>query len=253
MLKDGRLQKILQYLEEHQTATLKQLSTLNQVSLDTVRRDLARLEAEGRLRRVRGGAILEGIDVTAQLPEQEEPERKQEKQAIASLLGPFITDGQAVALSGGTTCAEVAAFLVKNYYRLTVLTNNLRALEILAEAPTFTVLVPGGIVDTDTDELFGQQCEEDIQKYNLDVAVLGAYAVSAEKGLTDDRFYQKGILQAMINAARTKILVADATKFGRTACVNICPLDRIDIVVSDTTLSAEEVQKLEAIGLQVVI
>lgn len=253
MIIDGRLQQIMQYLEEHQTATLKQLSNLNGVSLDTVRRDLARLEAEGQLHRVRGGAILERADVTTPAFGPVETTRKTEKQEIASLLAPFISDGQAIALGGGTTCAEVASFLVRNYCRLTVLTNNLRALEILAEASTFTILVPGGMVDTDMDELFGQQCEEDIKKYNLDVAILGAYAVSVEKGLTDDRFYQKGVLQAMMNVSQIKILVADATKFGKTACVNVCSLDQIDIVVSNALLPTETIQQIKQLGVQVVI
>lgn len=252
MMTKERLLKITAYLEENQTATLAQLSKLNAVSLDTVRRDLTLLEAEGVLRKVRGGAVWSEADVTAALPETPETVRKDEKQEIASLLAPYISDGMAIALSGGSTCTAVASFLAKNYYRLVILTNNLHALEILSEASTFTVIVPGGIVDTDTDEVFGKQCEEDIAKYNFDVAIIGAYAVSAEKGLSDDRFYQGGIVRAMLRGANQKILVADSSKFSRTGCINICPIEKLKVVLSDRALEHSLQQRLLKQGVQVV-
>lgn len=254
MILDERLQRIKQYMEEEKTATLSQLASLNGVSVDTVRRDLSRLEELSFLRRVRGGAVLNDaeIDRTFEADDQS-MDRQKEKQAIATRLEPFIMDGQSIVLGGGTTCTEVAAFLVKHYVHLTILTNNLKALDVLADASGFTILVPGGILDTDADELFGQQCEEDILKYNFDLAILGCYAVSLEKGITDDRFYQKGILQAMAQSSRIKVLVADATKFGKVAPVNICPLNQFDIVISDHSLPQFMIQEIEAYGAKVVV
>ena len=163
MMLDERLHSILQYMEKHRAATLKQLAELNGVSLDTVRRDLVRLEDDGKLKRVRGGAVIGSVGVVAQA-QSADTEHQDKKQAIAAVLGRYIEDGQAVALCGGTTCAHAAAYLTENRRRLTVLTNNLKALHILASAPSFTIIVPGGIVDADTDELFGQQCEAEIRR-----------------------------------------------------------------------------------------
>lgn len=252
MILNERLQKIQDYLAEKQTATLSQLAELNSVSFDTVRRDLERLEKVKFLRRVRGGAILSTADIAVSDQDPAESEKKSAKQKIASRLGSYVSDGQSIALSGGTTCAEVASFLVENYYRLTVLTNNIKALEIFAQAGTFTVLIPGGVVDADTDEIFGEQCEKDILQYNIDVAIVGSLAVSLEKGLTAERFYQKGIMNSMLRAAQTKILVADSSKFGKSGYINICPLEDLDVVISDLGLPETTICGLKKLGLQVV-
>ena len=66
MMLDERLHSILQYMEKHRAATLKQLAELNGVSLDTVRRDLVRLEDDGKLKRVRGGAVIGSVGAVAQ-------------------------------------------------------------------------------------------------------------------------------------------------------------------------------------------
>ncbi len=250
MMLDERLHSILQYMEKHRAATLKQLAELNGVSLDTVRRDLVRLEDDGKLKRVRGGAVIGSVGAVAQA-QSADTEHQDKKQAIAAVLGRYIEDGQAVALCGGTTCAHVAAYLAENRRRLTVLTNNLKALHILASAPSFTIIVPGGIVDADTDELFGQQCEAEIKNYNIDVAVIGAASVSLKNGLTDNRFYQKGVIQSIMSISQKKILAADSTKFDRTASVHICRLEELDVIISDSSLPRKTVLALKKMGLTV--
>ena len=141
--------------------------------------------------------------------------------------------------------------MAENRRRLTVLTNNLKALHILASAPSFTIIVPGGIVDADTDELFGQQCEAEIKNYNIDVAVIGAASVSLKNGLTDNRFYQKGVIQSIMSISQKKILAADSTKFDRTASVHICRLEELDVIISDSSLPRKTVLALKKMGLTV--
>ena len=239
MIQQERFLKIIEYLKENQTATLADIAALNGVSVDTVRRDLEQLEGQGLLKRVRGGAVYHNADLATQTFDIRGVANREAKRELAGLLQNYIVDGQTIALNSGTTNIEVAKFLVENYYRLTILTNNIHVLEVLAEARKFTTIVPGGIIDPEEGAIFGDQCERDILCYNIDTAILAVHAISFEKGITDFRLNQAGIIRAMMQAARQKIFAADHSKFNRIACMNVCGIDEMETVVSDSGFPEE--------------
>lgn len=251
MMQGERFAKITEYLQENKTAKLKDIADLNDVSIDTVRRDFEQMETEGLLRKVRGGAVLYNADITTQAVDIRRGVNLYEKEQIASLLGEVIFDGQAIALNSGTTCVEVARFLAQNYKRLTVFTNNLRAVEVLSAAPDFTILVPGGEVDYKEDAIYGDACEKSIEKYNFDVAIFGVQALSLKKGVTDFRITQKGVIHAMLEASRKHIVVADNSKFEKISCCNICNLDKIDMIVTDSPLQGDLEQQYAEKGVAI--
>lgn len=246
-----RFAKITEYLKENKTAKLKDIAELNDVSIDTVRRDFEKMAEEGMLRQVRGGAVLYNTDVTTQEVEIRKTTNSDEKEKIAALCGEIIMDGQAIALNSGTTCVAVAKHLVENFKRLTVFTNNLQAIEILAAAPDFSILVPGGEVDFKEDAIYGDACEKSIAKYNFDVAIFGVQALSMKKGVTDFRITQKGVIRALLDASKKHIVVADNSKFEKISCVNICDLSEIDIIVTDQSLSPEAEKEYKKTGVAI--
>lgn len=252
MIQQERFLKIIEYLKEHQTATLNEIAALNGVSVDTVRRDLEQLESNGMLKRVRGGAVYHNADFATQTFDIRSIANREAKRELVEQLGAFVVDGQTVALNSGTTSIEAAKFLVENYYRLTVLTNNIHVLEVLASARKFTTIVPGGIVDPAEGAIFGDQCEQDILKYNIDTAILAVHALSFEKGVTDFRLNQAGIIRAMMEASRQKIFIADHSKFGRIACMNVCGIDEMETIISDSCFPEELRPEFSARGVRVV-
>ena len=252
MIQQERFLKIIEYLKEHQTATLNEFAALNSVSVDTVRRDLEQLENNGMLKRVRGGAVYHNADFATQTFDIRSIANREAKRELVEQLGAFVVDGQTVALNSGTTSIEAAKFLVENYYRLTVLTNNIHVLEVLAAARKFTTIVPGGIVDPAEGAIFGDQCEQDILKYNIDTAILAVHALSFEKGVTDFRLNQAGIIRAMMEAARQKIFIADHSKFGRIACMNVCGIDEMQTIISDSAFPEEYRAEFSVRGVKVV-
>lgn len=247
-----RFLRIIAYLKQNKTAKLKDIAMLNQVSIDTVRRDFEQLEAQGMLRRVRGGAVFYNADITTQNVDIRGTTHCEEKKEIASLVEGYLSDGQAVALNSGTTSVEIARFLVNRYKRLTVMTNNLKAVEVLSEAKDFIVIVPGGEVDTKEWAVFGNVCEENILKYNIDVAIFGVHAISLEKGITDFRVNQQAMIQAMLKISRKKIVAADHSKFEKIACVNVCDLNEIDIILSDSILSSHIKEMYQRAGIDII-
>ncbi len=253
MMQDERFIRIIDFLKENQTGTLAELAGLNGVSLDTVRRDLEQLEKSKMLRRVRGGAVYHNADITTHGVGVRSISHKKEKQEIAELLSTRIVDGQAILLNSGTTCMEVAELLSERFYRLTVMTNSLPVIRILSRNQNFTIIIPGGIVDGQEEAICGEQCETDIRKYNLDMAILGVHAIDLEKGITDFRIHQEPIMRAMLESSRKKVVVADHSKFGKVSYVNICSLAEIDSIVTDSGLPEEIRRRYEDEGVDVVM
>lgn len=252
MIQNERFLRIIEYLKENKTANLKKIAELNDVSIDTVRRDFKELEKEGMLRRVRGGAIFHNVDITRQDVDIRTATHSDEKKEVASLLSSFILDGQAVGLNSGTTCVEVARFLTENYKKLTVITNNLQAVDVLAKAKNFIVIIPGGELDSSENAIYGEICEESILKYNIDVAIFGAHAISLEKGVTDFRIKQQGVIKALLKSSKKKIAAVDSSKFDKIAYVNVCDLKDIDMVLSDSKLSESLKEKYEKQGIKLI-
>lgn len=246
-----RFLKIIEYLKEHRTATFAELADITQVSVDTVRRDVEKMDREKLLRRVRGGAVYHNGDLTTQSVNVRKISSHVD--VITNLLSDYIVDGQAIALNSGNTCTAVAEYLAGNYYRLTVITNNLEAIKILSKKKDFTVIVPGGIVDTKEEAIYGESCEKGIRKYNIDVAILGVYGISLEKGITDFRYLHTGVMKAMLESAAKKIILADKGKFCKVSYVNVCGLKDVDLIICNDKISDDIKEAYKKEGVQLIL
>lgn len=252
MLQEERFLKIVKYLEQNKTATLADLSKVANASIGTVRRDLAELEKSGSLKIVRGGAVYRSDDLTRQVFDIRGIEHKAEKQELSQLVGTVVVDGQTIALNSGTTNIEVAKYLVGNYYRLTIITNNLRIIDILEHGKDFTIIVPGGVFDPKEYAIFGKSCEDDILSYNIDTALFAVNGISCEKGITDFRMKEVGIIQALLKTSKRKVVVADSSKFDRVAYLNVCQLSEIDCILTDSGISDVMIEKYEKHNVKVI-
>lgn len=251
-MQGARFLKVIEYLKEHHTATFAELAEVNQVSVDTVRRDVDKMDKAGMLRKVRGGAVYHNDELTTQRIEMRGISGKEEKKQIAESLYDYIVDGQCIALNSGNTCAAVAHYLAEKYFRLTIITNNLKVIKILSQKKDFMLIVPGGIVDGREDALYGELCEQEIRKYNIDLAILGVYGISLEKGVTDFRIHQAGIMRSMMESAKRTVALADYSKFGKISYVNVCGLEEIDGIITDQKLSDEIKEAFEKKKIRIV-
>jgi DeoR/GlpR family transcriptional regulator of sugar metabolism len=251
MLQEDRFLQIIKYLKEHNVGTFGELAETAGASVGTIRRDLAHLEAQGMLSIVRGGAVYHKDDLTKQTFDMRGIENRENKRALSALLGQVITDGQAVALNSGTTNVEAARYLVEHYHRLMIVTNNLSVVDVLKEAKDFTIIVPGGILKNNEHSVFGEECEEEIKMYNLDTVLLAVNSLSPEKGITDFRMEEVGIIRAMIESARTKAVLADHTKFDRVSCMNICGISEIDYILTDGKVMQDQIDRYENQGVKI--
>jgi DeoR/GlpR family transcriptional regulator of sugar metabolism len=220
-------------------AKVQELVHLTGVSVDTVRRDLEILENREILRRVHGGVLLKD-DKLLTLPfKSREIKNRQEKIGLAIHTAEYIEEGQTIAINSGTTNIEIAKKLAEKLDKLTVLTNSLKIVEVMTHKSNFTIILPGGILDKEEYSLYGSDCEKDILRYNTDFSIITVNAVSLDKGLTDFRHEEVGIIKAMMKNSDKTILVADSSKFETVSLKHICPLKDMDLIVTDSKISTQ--------------
>ncbi len=210
------------------------------VTVQTIRRDLTELDEAGHLSRVHGGAVLSSSTTNLAYDERRN-HLAEEKAAIARMCADAIPDNCSVFLNIGTSTEAVASELLRQK-NLLAITNNMNVANILAGNPDCNVVVTGGSVRRSDGGLIGTMTVDAIRSFKFDVAIIGCSAVDADGDVLDYDVQEVGVSQAIIAHARDAFLVADHSKFMRTAPAKICSLADIHTVFTDLPLT-DEIQK----------
>ncbi|MFG1678402.1 DeoR/GlpR family DNA-binding transcription regulator [Micromonospora sp. NPDC049282] len=216
------------------------------VSDMTIRRDLETLHEQGLLAKVHGGATLAGPGSTDEPGFRAKSVRQSaEKSAIAEHAARLVRPGAAIALSAGTTTAELARRLV-DVPGLTVVTNSLPVAEILhvGGRPDQTVVLTGG-VRTPSDALVGPLAVAAIAALHLDLLFLGVHGISERAGFTTPNLMEADTNRALVAAADALVVLADHTKWGTVGISSIVGLDSADVLVTDDRLTPDARRVLE--------
>ncbi len=252
MNKAARQEQIRQIVYRNGRVSVAELCEQFSVSEATVRRDLEEMDAEEVLQRVHGGAVRPE-SATPEAPIcQRTHEQAEAKEQIGRAAAALIADGETVFLGSGSTVLAVAQHL-KGRSELTVITNSLPVVNLLAEAPDLTVVVLGGLLRPSELSLIGHITEQALAELRADKVVMGIRAVHLEHGLTNDYLPETMTDRAIVRLADRLILVADHTKFGRTAPAFVASLSAVDTVVTDAGVEPVVVEALRSAGIRVVV
>jgi DeoR/GlpR family transcriptional regulator of sugar metabolism len=247
MLPAQRRQAILRAVRSG-TAHVSALADEFGVSEMTVRRDLEALARDGKLERVRGGAV----NVESERPFSEiAVERLEAKDRIGRAAAALVEDGQTVMLDIGTTTLQVARHLRGR--SLTVITTNLAAYEELLPEPEIELVLPGGVVRRNYRSLVGMFAEDTLHRLRADIAFLGTSGIDADLGVWDTTMVEVPIKRAMIAASQRTVLLADAAKFDMDAMVRICEASELDAIVTDERVPAKRRKALDRAGVEVIV
>lgn len=213
-------------------ASVEDLAALFAASHETIRRDLTALSEAGAVQKVHGGA---------KLPRRREEGPFQErlgrnaaaKRLIAAKAARLIAAGETLFVDTGSTTLLFAAEAAR-IGDLTVVTNAARIAAAFAEGGTGNrVFLVGGAFDGDNGETVGPMAIEQLRAFHADHAVLGIGAIDAKAGVMDVSVEEAQIARAMLAHADRAIVLADGSKFDRRAAFAVCPLARVDHLVSD--------------------
>lgn len=249
----ARLRRLFLLLQAEGFATVAHLSRRLLVSEPTMRRDLADLESQCLIVRVRGGAVIKGAGespVAKRLPLYAAA-----KQAIAAEVAPWVRPGQCIALDIGTTMMYLAAALSASKTQdptVRFVTNGMRTARILSRAGC-DVVTTGGRVRSDEDSLVGPIARRTIRSYGFDAFFLSLAFLSPRGGL-DVNLDEIEVKKEFILHSRSVYALVDSSKIGPTgAGLQVAELKSLTAVVTDTGMTKAAYAFLRNAGVRVVI
>lgn len=266
MMAEERRERIAAALVQRGSMSIADITAQVGCSVATARRDLDTLARLGQVRRSRGGAMATPTPPTASaapggpLVGGASPGRATRRSAepdpfalikgrIARAAADLVMAGDSVGLSGGTTTLEVARCLRGR--SLGLVTNALDIARELASAPGARVVLIGGVLNADMDELVGPLAEDMLARIRVDTLFLSVDGVSAEAGATIIGDLEAPVVRAFAARARRVVIVADQRKIGRTAVIQVLPLVAVEILVTDAGPSPAR-EAIEGAGVRVI-
>lgn len=224
------------------------------VSDMTIRRDIEQLASEGLVERVHGGALAvsgrsgvePGFVVKSEL-------MTSEKQSIARTAAELVAPGASIAISAGTTTAELAREL-RGVPDLTIVTNSVPVAQVMHEAPApdLRVVLTGGM-RTPSDALVGPVAVSSLASLHVDMLFLGVHGIDVRAGLTTPNISEAETNRALVSAARRTCVLADHTKWGVVGLATIVRLTEIDLLVSDDGLPARARSAITDAGVELLV
>lgn len=223
---------ILEFLEKNNRISVEQICSLFDVSRDTARRDLVRLEEEKSIVRTRGGAILPSVHHEVKNYSHRLKTVSEEKKIIGKKAASLIYPGDRVILDASTTvqsCAEQ----IENI-ECTIITNSINLAEVLSSKSEVNIQLLGGTLQKEHRFLYGSTVVEKLSEYHVDKAFIGVVGIS-ERGITIAHEEDGVVKRKMIRQAKQVILLADHTKLGNTDFFRFADLKDIDLLITDKT------------------
>lgn len=251
MASSQREHALLALLTASGSARIEALARHFGVSEETIRRNVRRLEAQGRVTKVHGGVHLReaGVEPSFAARMQQHPEAKRRiARAVAGLVG----DGASLILDVGSTTAYVAQALQARR-ELLVVTNSLAVAHALTGRNGNRVFMAGGELRAHDGGAFGAEALAFVRQFRVGLAVLSVAAINAEAGFLLQDLREAEFSRAIIAQAETAIVAADASKFGRSAPIRIAEPAAITRLVTDAAPPGPVNALLQGAGVAVTL
>jgi DeoR/GlpR family transcriptional regulator of sugar metabolism len=241
---------ILKLVHLRKQVSVSELTKRLEVSEVTIRKDLAVLEDQGHLVRVRGGAIPAEDAERSRSLYVRRSENVPAKEAVAARALELIHEGETIFLDSGSSCAAVARQLGERDLR--VVTNSLEVLYLLADAPSITLYCLGGTFRKEAGSFIGPATTETLERVQIETAFLGTTGLSTDGAFSSQNLLESDVKRRVIAASRRSVVLTDHTKvgvqafsvFARAADIDLLIIDRVDSTVD--ALSPLDVEILYA-------
>ena len=252
-IKVDRFDAIRQHLYAHGLSTNQELIAATGSSLATLRRDLNRLEHEGVIERFHGAAQLAVGSSVEVAFEQREKENQKAKRAIANAAYECLRPNITIFLDSATTVLQLAQLLRIAPLPITVFTNGLAAARELINVPKIKVMVLGGQLRPENASIVGSFAEAMLDKVWFDQLFLGASAVGGDGTIYSIDLSEATLNAKMISRSSERFVLADGSKFGRTATYAVAPISSATQIIVDATIPPAWRQRITHLGIGLTI
>jgi DeoR family transcriptional regulator, fructose operon transcriptional repressor len=248
MSTETRLKKLSELIMKRGSLSVQDLVNEFQVSDMTIRRDLQKLEQSGMFERFYGG-IRHVMD---EPPVQRETQSIDEKKRIAEYCLTRISSNDTIILDSGTTSHYIATGLAESLLEnVTVITNSLTTAYALRYAQNISLFMAGGEFRQNCQAFLGSGAKSFFEGLYVNKAFIATSGVT-ESGFSVFHFSDAEIKQTMLKCSKETYLIADSSKFGKRSMNLFAPLDSVDMIVTDTSLSDDWVKVVENKGIKLI-
>ncbi len=241
-----REDQILELLRNGSEVSVSRLSEILDVSVVTVRADLKLLEEKGLILRSRGGAV------PAFHPDMldKKSSRNPEKERIAKAAAALVSDGDQIMITNGTTSALVGRYLLGKR-DLQVVTNSTLLLPYARVNPHLKLTLIGGEFRPSAEALVGPEAIRRLDQYHVSMTISGTDGFTLEYGMTTHLIENAEMVRKMCEQAEKRVLVVDSSKFGKKGFIKILPIEKIDLIITDTGLPESIAAEFKERGIEV--
>ncbi len=242
-----RRKRLIELLRTQPGLRVPELAQGLGVSQGTVRNDLNALNAEGHIRRVRGGAVVDEPPQAAPSFSPSFSARAQKnaaaKKMIARWAAELVEDGDSILLDASSTVYAIAQFL-QGRRKLRVVTNGIEIARILAQNPTNTVILLGGVLNLEGSSITGSIGAQFIEDLHIKTAFVSCSGITPETGLTEVHIAEAELKSKAIQSASRVIALVDSSKFGKVDLTSFAQFEQIAHLYTDCSLSQEWITRL---------
>lgn len=252
MLAANRHEEIMKLINKDRFVRVSYLSKLFNVSEETIRRDLDKLEEDGLLKKLHGGAVpIDLSNINSIKPIKERiTENIDEKATIARLALEIIEDDDTLFLDTGSTTLQLAKIL--NNKKLTVITNDICIAFELCQKENINLIMPGGTKRQGTYNLIGADCEKAMSNYNVNKVFISSSGIKPQQGITTSNVADATVKKAMIRRGSQVICLSDHSKFCKAALVSFASFDDIDILITDAPVEKSFAEAFAEAGVRII-
>lgn len=240
---------LIDLLSRQSGLSVPDLAKALQVSEGTVRNDFNALEEDGRLKRFHGGAVLnEQIGLNNTSFSARHQKHSAEKLLIAHYAAGMVADGDSILVDASST-SYYFALAIKERKRLRVITNGMDVAQLLAQNPTNTIIVIGGVLSQDGSSVTGLFSEQIIQKLHVQKAFVSCSGFSISRGMTEVHLEEAQLKRKAIESAAQVIALIDSSKFGKEDLTPFVRPEQISCLFTDPGITPEWVENFNQAGI----
>lgn len=252
MTKEERHQLILDTLIRHESIPVSSLSMLLDVSAVTIRKDLTELEAENKLYRSHGKAVLINPYINNRSISEKEKLQRSEKELIGREASKLITRDDSIIIASGTTVLAFARCLAP-IHKLTVISASLAVSQLLGGNESIDLVQLGGSIRHSSLSVVGKFAESPLSEFSCSKLFIGVDGIDLDFGITTTDIREAELNRAMMRTAQKTIVLADSSKFRRRGFSKIANITEVDTIITDSKIPTTIAQTIEEMGIDLKI
>ncbi|MEM7694636.1 MAG: DeoR/GlpR family DNA-binding transcription regulator [Pseudomonadota bacterium] len=248
-----RLQAIVRLVGEAGFAAAQDLCVATGASAATLRRDLAKLDADGALRRVRGGAQALAPKPSGLLTSSFHAAKLRnaaQKRAIAKAAAGLNAPGDPIIINAGTTTFQMVEFL--GAADLQIVTNSFPMAEALVARTNNRVILPGGEIRREQGIVLSPFDDDGLHRMAAKRMFMGAHAVGPMGVMEGDPLIARAEAKLLARADELVVLV-DSSKFRPGGAYAVCALGRVTTLITDPGIPDAARDMLQAAGVSIIV